>query len=598
VSSAPIAAPLSPGAVFHGRYRIVRALKSGAMGAVYEAVDENTAAPRALKVMLPSILGDADQRARFALEAKVTGSIESDHLVRVSDSGVDEASGSPFLVMELLRGEELGELLAKQGALPSADVVTYLAQASLALDKTHAAGIVHRDVKPDNLLVTKRDDGSPCVKILDFGIAKVVAQNQQKTRALGTPLYMAPEQIKGEGAIGPRADLYSLGQVAYTLLTGEPYWAEEAAADPSLYGLLTKVMAGAVDPPAARALRRRGVSLPPSFDAWFFKATAPSQEGRFDRATLQTAALAEVFAAPPPSAAPPTAPMSAVPSTLPATQPSAGPGLPADAAPVGEVLRTQAQPIAEPPLAALPFTAPPVAAPAAQAVAPAPATPAAATPAAVTPAPVPPRRSRRRWVVLLVAVLLLAAGAGGVWFVLFQGAGEDDASAGKPLTSCASGSTCFAMELSDPAHVDAQAILPAVVKIARNAEARALLTGITVNEPGKDGTVDLTGDKQIVYQFSHPYGGLSITVRKKTAAVTKTPPLPNARTTPEPLCSVKAAFKAAAAAGFAPAGTPSVTYGANELWPSVWTLTSGKQSTFVDGKACTVKTVGKAERQP
>src|SRR5262249_3494258 len=155
--------------------------------------------------------------------------------------------------------EDLGDLLSRQRRLPPAEVVTYLSQAALALDKTHAANIVHRDIKPSNLIVTRRDDGSPCVKILDFGIAKVVANDQQKTRALGTPLFMAPEQIRGTGAIGPRADLYSLAQVAYTLLTGEPYWHEDAQVDDSLYSLLMKVVNGASEPPAARALRRSGV---------------------------------------------------------------------------------------------------------------------------------------------------------------------------------------------------------------------------------------------------------------------------------------------------------------------------------------------------
>src|SRR6185369_2187750 len=109
------------------------------------------------------------------------------------------------------------------------------------LDKTHAAGIVHRDLKPGNLFVTSRDDGSPCVKIVDFGVAKVVAQNQaQKTKALGTPLYMAPEQIRGDAAISGRADLYSLGHVAYTLLTGEAYWKEDSKGD--LGPLLMKIM--------------------------------------------------------------------------------------------------------------------------------------------------------------------------------------------------------------------------------------------------------------------------------------------------------------------------------------------------------------------
>src|SRR5262249_36188212 len=151
-----------------------------------------------LKVMLPQVVSDPALRARFALEAKVTGDIESDHLVRVSDAGVDEVTGVPFLVMELLRGEDLRTVVVSRGDLPPDEVVTYLTQASRALDKTPAAGIVHRDLKPDNLFVTRRDDGSPCVKILDFGVAKVLAQRSETNptaHAVGTPLYMAPEQL-------------------------------------------------------------------------------------------------------------------------------------------------------------------------------------------------------------------------------------------------------------------------------------------------------------------------------------------------------------------------------------------------------------------
>src|SRR5205085_11209251 len=133
---------------------------------------------------------------------------------------IDDASGAPFLVMELLAGEELGAI-AKRGPMPPAEVVSYLTQAALALDKTHAAGIVHRDLKPANLFVARRDDGSPCVKILDFGIAKVVAKTPptgQTTQVVGTPLYMAPEQIWSARTIGPRADLYALAHIAYALL--------------------------------------------------------------------------------------------------------------------------------------------------------------------------------------------------------------------------------------------------------------------------------------------------------------------------------------------------------------------------------------------
>ena len=104
-------AVLSTGAVFHGRYLIVQCLKAGGMGAVYEVLDEKTDSPRALKVMLPEIIEDHDLRARFEIEAKITGNIESDHIVRVLDAGIDEESGTPFMVMDLLRGEELGTMV-------------------------------------------------------------------------------------------------------------------------------------------------------------------------------------------------------------------------------------------------------------------------------------------------------------------------------------------------------------------------------------------------------------------------------------------------------------------------------------------------------
>ncbi len=168
----PAFAALQQDVLFHGRYRVVRSIKAGGMGAVYEVIDEATNSRRALKVMLPGSIEKPELRARFALEARVTGDVESDHIVRISDAGIDQATGMPFLVMELLRGEELGAIVKKRGPLPPVEVVTYLYQAALALDKAHAASIVHRDIKPANLFLVHRDDGSPCVKILDFGIAR------------------------------------------------------------------------------------------------------------------------------------------------------------------------------------------------------------------------------------------------------------------------------------------------------------------------------------------------------------------------------------------------------------------------------------------
>lgn len=288
---------LLSGAIFHRRYQVVRCINAGSMGAVYEVLDQTTDTARALKVMLPNIVEDADLRSRFEREAKVTGAIESDHIVRVSDAGVDEDSGAPFLVMDLLRGDELGRLVKKRGALPASETVVYLSQVALALDKTHAKGIVHRDLKPENMFVTQRDDGSPCVKILDFGIAKVVADSNQAARAtrpMGTPVYMAPEQVRGDPHIGPAADIYALAHIAYALLTGEPYWAEEANRS-ALFALMQQILGGIQEEPSARALRRSSVTLPLEFDRWMRKAVSFEPTERFPSASVAIAELRNVL---------------------------------------------------------------------------------------------------------------------------------------------------------------------------------------------------------------------------------------------------------------------------------------------------------------
>ncbi|AUX43052.1 uncharacterized protein SOCE26_044920 [Sorangium cellulosum] len=311
----PTLAPFTPDALFHGRYRVVRSIKAGGMGAVYEVVDEVTDRRRALKVMLPGSIQDPAMRVRFTQEAKITGGIESDHIVPVSDAGIDADSGMPFLVMDLLQGEELASLSARRGPLPAGEVVLYLSHVARALDKTHAAGIVHRDLKPENLFVTRRDDGSPCVKILDFGLAKIAAHSSmaERTALVGTPLYMAPEQIRGDGAIGPKADIHALGHVAFTLLVGSAYWLTEARVSPSIFALLQRMTGGLPEPPSARAARRRGVKLPPAFDAWFQQATALDPKDRFERATTAVSLLAEALGA----VAPSTPPPAPGPSTMP-----------------------------------------------------------------------------------------------------------------------------------------------------------------------------------------------------------------------------------------------------------------------------------------
>jgi serine/threonine protein kinase len=288
---------LSAGSIFHDRYRIVRPLKAGGMGAVYEVFDQRTHATIALKVMLPEAARHAEQRARFEREAELARSVESEHVVRLFDAGVDGTT--PYIAMELLRGEGLDELLLRRPVLTQAETLSFLSQIADALSKIHAAHIVHRDLKPENVFLAAQNDGSPCLKLLDFGVAKVVVDDRGKaanTRVLGTPAYMAPEQVRGDGSIGPAADLYSLAHLAYALLVGEPYWEHEATSYQSVMPLFMKILAGAEEPGSVRAKRRKGIELPVGFDGWFERATRVDPGLRFASAAEQIGALSLLLA--------------------------------------------------------------------------------------------------------------------------------------------------------------------------------------------------------------------------------------------------------------------------------------------------------------
>lgn len=286
--SVPETAQLRSGFLFHGRYQVVRCIGNGGMGAVYEVVQVETRRRRALKTLLPSLLSDPEARARFHLEATVAAEVDSDHIVEVLDAGVDAATALPFLVMELLRGENLAEVLRRRGRLSPAESCLLLKQVAGALDRTHRAAVIHRDLKPENLFLTQRDDGTPHIKLLDFGVAKIVAQSSlaNTTRSLGTPLYMSPEQIRGAGDIGPAADLYSLGQIAFTLLTGTAYFEPESRVGGGVYALLLKILDGAPERASQRSARL-GVELPLAFDAWFSRACSLQPGDRFGTAMEQ-----------------------------------------------------------------------------------------------------------------------------------------------------------------------------------------------------------------------------------------------------------------------------------------------------------------------
>ena len=216
--------------VIDDKYRVVRQLGEGGMGAVYEAQNMNTGRRVALKVIVAELLEKEDGIiARFQREARASGAIDSQYVVQVLDSGVDAQTKNPYIVMEYLTGEDLSQLLSRLGQLPPDLVMRIAAQTCLGLDRAHEAGIVHRDIKSANTYLSHKDNGEVVVKLLDFGIAKVRvnhlddSQDHKLTRTgsmIGSPRYMSPEQARGLKTLDSRSDLWSLGIIMYEALTG------------------------------------------------------------------------------------------------------------------------------------------------------------------------------------------------------------------------------------------------------------------------------------------------------------------------------------------------------------------------------------------
>ncbi|WP_437925232.1 serine/threonine-protein kinase [Sorangium sp. So ce291] len=218
------------GTTLNGRYTLGRLLGKGGMGAVYEAVDVELQRRVAVKVIRPELARGRSALGRFEREAKAASAVETEHIVRVLDAGVDGETGSPFLVMELLLGEDLEDLLDRLGPLPPRLALRIVAQACVGLQKAHAAGVLHRDIKPANLFLARREEGGGIVvKLLDFGVAKIRPVHDPRrdttglTRSghvLGTPRYMSPEQARAIKDVDHRTDLWSLGVVLYRALAG------------------------------------------------------------------------------------------------------------------------------------------------------------------------------------------------------------------------------------------------------------------------------------------------------------------------------------------------------------------------------------------
>jgi serine/threonine-protein kinase len=214
-----------PGTLLAGKYRVDRVLGQGGMGVVVAATHMYLGQRVALKFLLPQFLDNQTTVERFLREARASAALRGEHVCRVSDVGTLE-TGSPYIVMELLDGSDLATLLAGRGPLPVELAAHHVLEACIGLAEAHALGIVHRDLKPANLFVTRRLDGTPLVKVLDFGIAKAqhdaVLDLTQTATVMGSPGYMSPEQLRSSRVADARSDIWALGVILYELVSGRP----------------------------------------------------------------------------------------------------------------------------------------------------------------------------------------------------------------------------------------------------------------------------------------------------------------------------------------------------------------------------------------
>ncbi|MDP8999535.1 MAG: serine/threonine protein kinase [Myxococcota bacterium] len=217
---------LNEGQVLAGRYQLEGVIGVGGMGIVLAARHVQLDARVAIKFLLPSMMGHQEAVARFAQEARAAVKITSEYVARVFDVSALE-DGRPYIVMELLEGDDVATWIAQRGPMPVEQAVEFLLQTCVALAEAHELGIVHRDLKPSNLFLVMRADGQLVIKVLDFGISKVIECDDQKAGSvtpslaiMGSPLYMSPEQMRSSKDVDAQTDIWSLGAIAYELLTG------------------------------------------------------------------------------------------------------------------------------------------------------------------------------------------------------------------------------------------------------------------------------------------------------------------------------------------------------------------------------------------
>jgi serine/threonine-protein kinase len=277
----------SIGDVLAGKYRVERVMGVGGMGVVLAALHLQLDERVAIKLILQGAASE-EAVARFLREGKAAVKIRSEHVARVFDVGTLE-SGAPFMVMEYLEGKDLSQVLEQDGTVPVPTAIGYVLQACEALAEAHALGIIHRDLKPANLFLTSRADGSPCIKVLDFGISKTAAgagpsaAMTSTSAVMGSPLYMSPEQMRASRNVDVRADIWALGTILHELVTGDPPFM--AASMPELCAMI-------LEEPAP-SIRQSQPNAPPALEAAILRCLAKKPDARYANIAELAAGIVE-----------------------------------------------------------------------------------------------------------------------------------------------------------------------------------------------------------------------------------------------------------------------------------------------------------------
>jgi serine/threonine-protein kinase len=284
-----LTAPVAEGDIVGDKYRVERVLGIGGMGVVVAARHLELDEPVAIKFLLPQVLANRAAVARFAKEARAAVKIKGEHVARVLDTG-KLSTGAPYIVMEYLDGRDLGTVIAERGPLSVEEAITFVLEACEAIAEAHCLGIVHRDLKPANLFLIRRPDGTPSVKVLDFGISKAKGDRDSPdgvtttSAVMGSPMYMSPEQMRSSRDVDARSDIWSLGVILYELLTLEPPFAGD-----SLPALVLRIADG---PP--RPLRSALPAAPERLEAIILRCLEKDPNRRFQSVAELAEGLAEL----------------------------------------------------------------------------------------------------------------------------------------------------------------------------------------------------------------------------------------------------------------------------------------------------------------